>query len=235
MKFHRFLGDFNLDQKEVKVTGAGFISQLINVLRLKAGDSIIVADGKLNEAEAEIKKINKHAVILEIIKIYKNQNESARHAILYCGILKKENFELVVQKATEVGVKEIVPLITTRTVKLNLNMDRLKKILKEAAEQSGRGMMPILHDPVNFEKAIAAVKSNKTNLFFDSSGILTPGVIKVTPGVGGLGIFIGPEGGWSEEEVTLAKKNNFEIVSLGKLTLRAETAAIVASYLISSL
>ena len=83
---------------------------------------------------------------------------------------KKENFELVVQKAVEIGVKEIIPIITKRTVKLNLKYDRLEKIIKEAAEQSGRGILPILRKAMDFKKAIEEAEQNNINLFFDISG-----------------------------------------------------------------
>lgn len=72
-----------------------------------------------------------------------------REVILYCAILKHENFELVVQKATEAGIKEIAPIITTRTIKLDIRKDRLEKIIKEAAEQSGRGVVPVWNWPLN--------------------------------------------------------------------------------------
>ena len=140
------------------------------------------------------------------------------------------------QKAVEAGIKEIVPVISKRAVKLNLNLKRLNKIIREAAEQSERGIMPILNKPLELSKAIKESQSNNLNLFFDRNGsefseVL--GIIKKDD-LKKIGIWIGPEGGWGEEEVKIAKENNFKIVSLGKLTLRAETAAIIASYLIEN-
>ncbi len=245
MKNHRFIGDFSLKIGNLKLRDDELFNQARNVLRLKVGDEIILGDGKLNEARAKIKGYERGVVDVEILAINRNQNESKNHVVLYCSILKKENFELVVQKATEVGISEIVPIITARTVKLDVRKDRLEKIIKEAAEQSGRGVVPILHDPIDFEKAIFGVDKSSINFFFDKSGevfqhrksggftMLTyksdpsPNSYKLIP----IHIFIGPEGGWNLQEIEAAKIAGFEIISLGKLTFRAETAAIIASYI----
>lgn len=229
MKLQRFIVDVPLDRRQVIISDAELLNQLQKVFRLRTGDKVILADGKLTEAIAQIRNINKNLVELEVLSVSKNQNEPNQEVILYCAILKRENFELVAQKATEVGVKEIVPLLTERTVKLNLNLERLKKIIKEAAEQSGRGVLPVLHSPMDFEKALEHSKKNDINLFFDLNGQrmseLNPRKSVRT------GIWIGSEGGWDEKELALVKERNFSIVSLGKLTLRSETAAIIASYL----
>jgi len=136
-----------------------------------------------------------------------------------------------------------VPIISKRTVKLNLRQDRLKKIIKEAAEQSNRGVVPILHEPLDFKKALEHALNNDLNLLFDPAGLnLCPfgtspagrEIRKLKAESLKLGIWIGPEGGWDEEELQLAKEKGFKIVSLGKLFFRAETAAIIASYLVST-
>ncbi len=232
MKTHRFFADFQLDKKQIRLTDKELLNQFKNVLRLKTGDKIMLADGRLNEAEAQIKSISKDFVEIEIIKISKNENEPAVHVILHVSILKKENFEWVVQKATEIGIKEIAPIVSKRTVKLSLRQDRLEKIIKEAAEQSGRGIVPVLREPLGFKKALEYAKQNDDNLFFDSSGVIIHDSKFMIHDSRRIGAWIGPEGGWDEEELRLAKENGFKIVSLGKLTLRAETAAVIASYLV---
>ncbi len=232
MKLHRFIRDFNLQTKILEIFDEEIINQVKNVLRLKIGDKIILADGKLNEALAEIREFRKESILVDIVEISQNKNEPVVHAVLYCSILKRENFELVVQKAVEVGVVEIIPLIAERTVKLNLKEERLKKIILEAAEQSGRGRVPILHDVMSFERALDIASQNDVNLFFDVSGSMYNS-LKMQHS-GRVGIFVGPEGGWGEKEIELAKEKKFQIVSLGKLTLRAETAAIIASYLVNT-
>ncbi len=234
MRLHRFIGNFDFTKKPLRVSDKKLTEQLKNVLRLKAGNQIILADGKLNEATAKIVSLEKDVAELEILEITKNTNEPTFHTILYCSILKKENFELVVQKATEVGVKEIVPMLAQRTVKLNLKRDRLEKIIREAAEQSGRGHLPALGEVVSFEEAMAHAKDNNANLFLEperamiSLERLKHSIYKQ------IGVFVGPEGGWDETEIAAAQSHNYKIVGLGSPTLRAETAAIIGAYLVAN-
>jgi 16S rRNA (uracil1498-N3)-methyltransferase len=121
-----------------------------------------------------------------------------------------------------------VPIITERTIKLGLNQERLLKIVKEAAEQSGRGMVPEIVEPLKLAEAIIQAQENDVNFFCHFSKKRLNKLVSK----GQIGLFIGPEGGWSDEEVKMAKKANFEVVSLGENVLRAETAAIVGSYLV---
>ena len=156
----------------------------------------------------------------------KNGNEPARAVTLYCSLLKREHFAWVAQKAVEVGVAEIVPIISARTIKLAFKKERVQKIMHEAAEQSGRGVVPILHAPMRFAEALGhAIGKNNSSVLFDISG--KP--LRAITIIGGnrIGIFIGPEGGWDSTELEAAHTKNFQITSLGKLTLRAETAAII--------
>ncbi|MEK9179790.1 MAG: RsmE family RNA methyltransferase [Patescibacteria group bacterium] len=249
MRLHRFFIKTNLDGLErssansiLRVEDGELALQWHKVMRFKPGSDVILLDGKGNEASARITTLGNDFADVEILSVRHNRNEPMRRVVLYCSVLKRENFELVAQKATEVGVSEIVPIIAERTEKLNLRIDRLEKIVKEAAEQSGRGMLPAIHPPAELRRAFDAAKANDANFFFDPSGRLFPEQSRVRRGeVEGpstssgnkkrIGIFIGPEGGWTPEEISLAKTERFELVSLGKLILRAETAAITATYL----
>lgn len=211
----------------IRSSDEDLINQLKNVLRLKNGDEIILCDGKLNEAFCAIESIGRNEAVFKVIKIEKNKKEFSADIILYCSVLKRENFELVIQKAVELGVKEIVPLIAKRTVKLGLREDRAQKIIKEAAEQSGRGILPVLSQEMPFKDAISEAEANDLNLFFEldkkslsRSGIDLSKYKKI-------GLFIGPEGGWSEEEL-IVESPKFKVVGLSSFTLRAETAAIAA-------
>lgn len=247
MKIHRFIGKFIFEDEKAVIEDKDIVNQIKNVLKLRAGEQIILGDGDSNEVLVELSTPRGSNVEGRVLKKYKNKNEAEVYGILYCAILKRENFEIVVQKATEIGISEIIPLITERTVKLNLNYDRLEKIIKEAAEQSGRGKIPILQKVVKFEEAIEKVNKNDLNVFLDSSGkFFSVSQREVRVGQR-RSIWVGPEGGWSDNEINyflslLARpklseggskeKENFKIVSLGKTTLRAETAAIVGSYLL---
>lgn len=229
MKTHRFIGDFEFNNGEIRISDKEIVNQICNVLKLKVGEQIILGDGKGEEILVDIKDINRYLVAGKIIEKQKNKNETDVCGILYCAILKKENFELVAQKATEIGISEIVPLITERTIKLNLNYERLEKIIKEAGEQSGRGVLPILHKAMKFEEAVEAAGKNDLNLFLDSSGVEFKNYkiknLKI------VGVWVGPEGGWSDKEKSQITNHKLQIISLGKTILRAETAAIVGSWM----
>ena len=201
MRLHRFIGQFDLNQKELEITELDLVHQITKVLRLTTGDQFILSDGGCNEALVEIKNITKKNLLVEILNTYKNENEPENKISLYCAILKRENFELV------------------------------EKIIKEAAEQSGRGIVPLLHPITKFQDAIKNLPPNTTNTLFDPSGIsIENWKLEIGNYKNSTRIFIGPEGGFSENEVKFAKENEVGIASLGKLILRAETAAIVASY-----
>ncbi|MFA6274259.1 MAG: RsmE family RNA methyltransferase, partial [Candidatus Paceibacterota bacterium] len=130
MKIHRFIDNFDLSKKELEITGE-IAHQIIKVLKLKIGEKIELSDGKGSVALAEIVKLNKNIVVVKIIaplhQDFAEQN-STKKVNLFCAILKKENFELVVQKTTECGIDKIIPIITSRTIKTGLNLERLKKI-----------------------------------------------------------------------------------------------------------
>lgn len=222
MRLHRFIGDFDLAQATVRITDHEIINQFKNVLRLQVGHEVVLSDGKTNEARGVITALRADGVDIEILSCEKNTHEPKRHVALYCAILKRENFELVAQKVTELGVAEIIPMTTKRTVKLNLRHDRIEKIIKEAAEQSGRGVVPILGKTVDFETALKQAEGMK--IFFDASGKLCS-MSHVAEN--NVALFVGPEGGWDPSEITRAKEAECVITSLSALTLRAETAAIV--------
>ncbi len=227
MKIQRFFGNFDFSQKTIVVEGVVFYNQIKNVLRLKPGDKIVLCDGKENDAECTIFSIEDKRINLKIDRVFKNENESETELMVYCSILKRENFELVVQKLTELGVFKIVPIICKNTVKQGIKKGRLEARSKEAAEQSGRGIVPKLSETETFTEAIKSAKKSDSAIIFDSSG----GKAGLIADVKNISIFIGPEGGWDESEIDFAKKNGLEVFSLGKLTLRAETAAITASFL----
>lgn len=228
MKMHRFFGDFDLSERVIMVFDKSLYNQIHNVLRVEINEQVILCDKHGNEAIAILNKAQKDGIEFEILSVGKNEREPEKYVTLYCSILKRENFEWVIQKATEVGIKEIVPLICARTVKTGFSKERLEKIIKEAAEQSGRGMLPVLNNPLFFKQGVLLARAgNAINIFFDTSSVEKTIKYKDKK----TGIFIGPEGGWDEKEKQFAEENNFDIVSLGGLTLRAETAAIVASYI----
>lgn len=230
MKIHRFIDpSFNLDQSTLVVTNSEIINQWVNVLRFKISEKIVVCNGSGFESEAVIMKITDDGIELALAGKIKNQNEPKREVNLYCAVLKKENFETVVQKSVEVGVTRIVPIMTERTIKQNVRIDRLVKIAHEAAEQSGRGIVPVITETMNFSEAITEAGKTGEIFFFDLGS--DKDFSKQLHGVKPVNIFIGPEGGFSESEVAAAHKAGSQVVSLGSLTLRGETAAIIAGWI----
>ncbi|MCX6757284.1 MAG: RsmE family RNA methyltransferase [Candidatus Nomurabacteria bacterium] len=229
MKIHRFIDNFDLSGNEIEITGE-IAHQMAKVLKLEIGEQVELCDGKGTNAQGKIKTLSKNSTIVEIEKISKEPH-AQKSVSLFCAVLKKENFELVVQKATECGVDKIIPIITTRTIKMGLNMERLQKIAREACEQSQRSILPEVLEPMSFEESFEIAKLNNINIIFDASG--EDLLEKITNNKNSSGIWIGPEGGWTPEEIKKTEENNFKKLSLGKNILRAETAAIIATYLIS--
>ncbi len=226
MKIQRFFFGFDIGIQNVVISDADFYNQIKNVLRLKSGDKIILCDGKSNEAECVINSIENKKVNLEIINVHQNKNEPKIKLSVYCSVLKRENFELVCQKLTELGVYKIIPLICENTVKQGIKIERLRSIVKEAAEQSQRGVIPQLFLPQKLSDAIEIAQKDGPIFIFDRSGTAE----KIHLEDGDISIFIGPEGGWDKSEIDLFKKNKAEIFSLGKLNFRAETAAITGAF-----
>lgn len=206
---------------------------LINVLRLKKGDEFEAVNGRGKCFLLLIKKAFKNEVICEIIDIFDYNLESPISITLAQGILKGNKMDLVIQKATELGVKEIIPIITERSqIKETRKLNRWQKIAEEASKQSGRSIVPIIHNSIKFFELIDNYKTGL--IFYEKNGIsLKDAITKLD--VNNLLITIGPEGGFTNEEINYAKQNNFILVTLGKRILRAETAAISAITLIQFL
>ena len=233
MHLHRFILNFELNKEKVLIKDKEIIFQIRRVLRFRPGKKIILVNNNLGkEALAEILNFNDNLITVKILEVFESKKEYEKEVRLYIAILKKENFELVCQKATEIGVKKIIPLITEHTVKLNFKKERILKIIKEAAEQSGRLIIPEFLEIQKFEDAVSNLKNNGLNLFFDPNGEKLKNFEKEILNHKVINVFIGPEGGWSEKEINLAKENGFLIANLGNFTLRAETAAICSTFFI---
>ena len=231
MKLHRFIGDWTLgEEMAIRVAEAEVISQVKNVLRLGRGDQLILADGGGQEALVTITDFGRGYFDTRVEEYRWAKAEGEAETTLYCAVLKKENFELVVQKATELGVKKIVPIITERTVKLGLRFDRLAKIAREASEQSGRGVVPTISEPVEFSSAVANLPVGTKTVILEENG--QEFSASIFSEAKSRAIFVGPEGGWTEAEIDQAKAKGLSLAKVCNFTLRAETAAIVASFLL---
>ena len=197
---------------------------IVSVLRMKEGEKLNLTDGKGNLITAEI--INAHKKHCEInIVDSRFTAPSIRKVSIAISLIKNTNrFEWFLEKATEIGVNEIIPLICDRTEKQKFRYDRMKGICISAMLQSQQTWVPVLHEPVQFSKMPVDQYSDYKKLIahcIDGSKFTN------------CQICIGPEGDFTKLEIDLAVKNNFIPVSLGETRLRTETAGVVAAALLT--
>jgi 16S rRNA (uracil1498-N3)-methyltransferase len=209
---------------------------LRDVLRLKAGDEVYVFDGRGHEFRCSIVNMSRHAAELHIeSEVEPAKPESQLELNLCVALLKGEKFDLVVQKATELGVNKVTPLIT-RYADIHLRdesdatkrVGRWQRIALEAAKQSGRAFVPEISAPVAFE----AVTVEGLGVMFSERGGVSLEKLLNQPSPSAVTALVGSEGGWSDEEIESARARNFHVITLGGRILRAETAAITVTALL---
>lgn len=199
--------------------------QIVQVLRMKQGDHLTLLPGDGTEVECRITDITRSAVtgviggtaIPDLIK---------PEVTICAAITKRDTFEWMLQKCTELGVAHFIPLHTDRTIKKTPGVNkRWNEIVREAAEQSGRTTIPSIAEPTTLAKAMVKTQTMARVLFHEeATDLKLPALQKTMP----VALFIGPEGGFSPPEITLAKDSKAHILKMGHLVFRAETAAIVA-------
>lgn len=226
MKLHHFIASFELNERTAVVTDTKVIHHLSDVLKIGVGERVVIGNGKGNEITIRLSEITPEKIVGTVLE-QEAVLEEAGTITLYVSMLKRDSFEFVVQKATEIGITTIVPLITDRTVKLGFNRERLERIIAEAAEQSERALLPEIKDPLTFSVALES-SPREQRYFFDREGVSFKDVKHSN--ACGCSLWIGPEGGWSPAEVARAQEAGAAVISLGKGMLRAETAAIVTSF-----
>lgn len=230
MRLHRFFVEQNLPSEgTVVVTDEKVLHQWRNVLRLRAGNEVLLFDGLGADYRCEIVTLEKKEAICVIREVVKNEVTPLRELVLFPALIKKDHFEWLLEKVTELGVSEIQPIVSERTEVKKINIERARDIVKEATEQSGRGNLPRMYDEVSLQKALAERKDVHLIVFDRSGQSFRMGNF---PTDQKLGAFIGPEGGWSQGELELLKKHNVSVYSLGTSTLRAETAGVAVTALL---
>ena len=205
---------------------------LRDVLRLKAGDEVYVFDGRGREVRCSVSNTKRDSAELRIeAEVEPAKPESQLQLNLCVALLKGEKFDLVVQKATELGVTAVTPLITRHAdIHLRDQSDATKRVARwqrialEAAKQSGRAFVPEISLPVAFETALEGV-----GVMFSERG---GEAFESLTGAGAMTALVGSEGGWADEEIEAARARDFHIVTLGGRILRAETAAIAVTVLL---
>jgi 16S rRNA (uracil1498-N3)-methyltransferase len=205
---------------------------MINVLRLQKGEEVLLTDGKGKKANAFITEDNRKKCIVEISASETEEKKMNQVGIAISLIKNTSRFEWFLEKATEIGVGEIIPLICTRTEKEKFRYDRMHNILISAMLQSQQYWLPFLHVATEFEKAVQLPYENKFIAYCNNSNKLSLSSVHRNRSKSQL-ILIGPEGDFTQEEIESAIKNQFVPVSLGSTRLRTETAGMVAATLLS--
>ncbi len=208
--------------------------QIKTVLRMRPGDEIIVLDNSGTEWQVRLTEVGQKAVRGRLSGQQLAQAEPTLPLTLYQGTLKAQKFEWVLQKGTELGVSCFVPTICRRSVTNNIDAltkkrERWQRIIREAAEQSGRGLLPRLEPAMPLAEAMRYAGSNSLILMlWEKAAGLNLKEVLVEARPHSVALFIGPEGGFTADEVALARQSGLQIVKLGPRILRAETAGIVA-------
>ena len=225
-----FIGEI-VDKKYV-LTGEDAL-HAIKSLRMKVGEKITLCDKNQIDHICTIDKVEKEKIHLVESFTVPCLAEPSINITVYQTIPKSDKMDSIVQKAVEIGVYDIVPIITNRCIvrpdekSMDKKIMRWNKIAKQAAQQSQRGLIPKVYRPERLEQTFNILKNlDKTFVFYENGGVLLKynSIINCK----NIGIFIGPEGGFTEQEIDLFKESNTIISTLGNKILRTETAPLIA-------
>jgi|SRR3989344_74923 len=235
MRLHRFFVEELLApvavRGAVKIKDKDLLHQWKHVFRFQVGHQLILLDNSGSEFQAQISSLSGIVADLIILSSKISGATPSEEIWLFMSLIKKDKFEWVLEKGTEIGVSHFIPVLADRSEKKNFNHERGVKIIKEAAEQSGRAKLPELGEICDLDETLKMVEQieqkNSFAIALDPTGDQKFDK-KLFENATKMALFIGPEGGWSERELALFKKQNVAICTLGTAILRAETAAIVA-------
>lgn len=226
----------------VTLTGP-VVHQLAHVLRLRPGERIIVLDDSGWEYTVELERLGRERAQGRLVGRAEAQTEPCARITLYQAVLKRERFEWVLEKGTELGIIGFVPIFCARSVvrdpeAVGKKLPRWRAIIREAAEQSGRGRLPRLETPLSFAAACQQAQAAGGLSLLAWEGESTTSLkaaLRAEPAANiqhptsNFQLFIGPEGGFTPEEVRLAEAHGIVPITLGRRILRAETAGLVAA------
>ena len=216
----------------LKVEGSE-VKHIKKVLRLKTGDEIIVFDGLGNEFEGTIVEGASSSVVIRVQNISSSKSESPLEIILAQSLLKGEKMDYLIQKATELGVKEIIPFFSSRSIPFleksgkQKRHQRWERIAIEGSKQCGRGMIPKIEPLQDYSEVLRTPSSDFLRLIlWEKEEFRLKEALDRSKEKKRIFFIVGPEGGFSEEEIEEAKRAGFFTVTLGKRVLRAETASL---------
>ncbi len=231
MRLHRFFVKTPISGKSFDVSDKDLIHQWRTVFRYNVGSQVILFDGAGADYLCIITSLRNLGATVGVIEKIDDVPNVKVNLWLCLAILKKDNFELALEKATELGVSHVIPVLCERSEKKNINQERLQKIAVEASEQSGRGTVPIIHAILELPELLDSHILPKHKILLNLEGVYVGDMLQNETGKD-IAVFIGPEGGWSERELKKFEEHKIESVSLGTQVLRAETAAIAMSTLL---
>lgn len=229
----------NQEKKQIVIQGSDY-NHIKNVLRMKIGEEMLVSDGNGTDYVCKIESYNETENINEVIASITHETfegtELSSKIYLFQGLPKSDKMELIIQKAVELGAFEIIPVATKRSVvklddkKAIAKNKRWNGIAESAAKQSRRSIIPKVKEIMTFKEALNYAKTLDINIipyenYKDMSE--TKQIMENVTSAESIGIFIGPEGGFDENEVDLAVEQNLKRISLGRRILRTETAGLM--------
>lgn len=234
---HRFFVSPQAIRDNRAVMRGTIVHQIRDVLRMKPGDEIVLLDNSGYAHRVEIVTIDREVLRGRVVEKWRLETEPTTRLTLYQGLLKGQKFDWVLQKGTEIGIAAFVPVLAARCIVASLDdvsaarMERWQKIVVEAAEQAGRAILPHIGAAMLFAHACEYAAHGGLSLI-PYEGEHSRGVREAlanVPKSKEINVFIGPEGGFTEEEIALAREHGITAVSLGPRILRAETAGLVAA------
>lgn len=221
--------------KRVYINGKD-VNHIKNVLRMKVGEELAISNGEDgNEYRCTIKELGEEQIELELLFVKEDAMELPCKVYLFQGLPKADKMELIIQKCVELGVTEVIPVATKRAVvkldekKAKQKVQRWQGISEAAAKQSKRGIVPNVHEVLSFKQALAYAKDMDVKMipYELAEGMqATKDLIAGIKEGQSVAVFIGPEGGFDESEVEMAKEMGITPVSLGRRILRTETAGM---------
>jgi 16S rRNA (uracil1498-N3)-methyltransferase len=206
---------------KMQIEAPDYFHYLKNVLRAKHGDHLTVFNGRDGDWDCKIRELSKNSCILEVKKQISPQRDPPQ-IILYFAPIRQNRLDILIEKATEIGVLEFRPILTEFTQVRKVNLERLEAQIKEASEQSEQMHIAKIYEPVDFKKLL----SQEKDLWICDEARDSKHILDVDKKAPSIKLVVGPEGGFSSSE--RAEFGNHQTVTLGSSILRAETAAIVA-------
>jgi len=228
-----YINEFNTSQKEI-VLDEDTSRHVVQVLRMKEREKLNLTDGKGNLITAEIADAHKKHCSVKIIDSQPTAHGSRKVTIAISLLKNTSRFEWFLEKATEIGVSEIIPLICERTENRKFRYDRMKGICISAMLQSQQYWLPELHEPTKYTEYIKSIRDNAglTKFIAHCEELVEKKNLSTFQLLQHSTILTGPEGDFTKQEIELALQSNFIPVSLGETRLRSETAAVVAATLL---